>query len=175
MTRSLPLWLHFLANSFVFEIMQPDSPACCPTIRKGKYPGKEEIMNPEVIAVFIPIVGSVSLFTFLVFVVWFGTRQKEREAFYKSETLRRITESSGEGAKAAIELMREEEHLKRVKAREGMKIGGLVCVAVGVAMVIFLKAMTATDPGAPYLVGLIPGLVGVALLVYVFFMAGPVE
>jgi lipopolysaccharide export LptBFGC system permease protein LptF len=71
--------------------------------------------------------------------------------------------------------MREEEHLKRVKAREGMKIGGLVCVAVGVAMVIFLKAMTATDPGAPYLVGLIPGLVGVALLVYVFFMAGPVE
>jgi hypothetical protein len=115
------------------------------------------------------------VFIFLSISVWVDSQRKEREAFYKAETLRRITESSGEGAKAAIELLREEERLKRIKAREGMKIGGLICVAVGVAMVIFLKAMTATDPGAPYLVGLIPGLIGVALLSYVFFMAGPVE
>ena len=132
-------------------------------------------MNPVSIGVFIPIVGCVMVFIFLSISVWVDSQRKEREAFYKAETLRRITESSGEGAKAAIELLREEERLKRIKAREGMKIGGLICVAVGVAMVIFLKAMTATDPGAPYLVGLIPGLIGVALLSYVFFMAGPVE
>jgi hypothetical protein len=128
-----------------------------------------------IIGVFIPIVAIVSTFVFVTFAVWFGTRKKEREAFYKAETLRRITESSGEGAKAAIELLKEEERLNRIKSREGMKIGGLVCVAVGVAMVIFLWAMTKTDPGAPYLVGLVPGFIGVALLIYVFFMAAPVE
>jgi hypothetical protein len=42
-------------------------------------------------------------------------------------------------------------------------------------MVIFLKVLTATDPDAPYLVGLIPAFVGVALLVYVYFMAAPLE
>jgi len=132
------------------------------------------VMIP-IVGMFIPIIAVVSTFVFLIFAVRYGTQQKDREAFYRSENLRRITESSGEGAKAAIELMKEEERLKRIKSREGMKIGGLICIAVGIAMVIFLWAMTKTDPGAPYLVGLIPGFVGVALLVYVFFMAGPVE
>jgi len=29
--------------------------------------------------------------------------------------------------------------------------------------------------GAGYLCGLIPGFIGVAILIYVFFMAGPIE
>jgi hypothetical protein len=130
-------------------------------------------MNPGSIAVFIPIVGTVSVFTMIIFAIWFGTRKQEREAFYKSETLRRITESSGEGAKAAIELLKEEERLKRIKDREGMKVGGLVCVAVGIALLIFLRMLVHDEP--VYLCGLIPGFIGVALLVYVFFMAPPVE
>jgi hypothetical protein len=138
----------------------------------GKYPGKEEIMGPGTVAIFVPIVLFVSLFTFLVFAVWFGTRQREREAFYKSETLRRISESSGEGAKAAIDLLREEERLKRIKAREGVKIGGVVNVGVGIGLVIFLWALVGPKVA---LCGLIPGLVGVALLVYVYYMAAPVE
>ena len=125
-----------------------------------------------IIGVFIPIVAIVSVFTFVSFAVWFGTRQKEREAFYKSETLRRITESSSEGAKAAIDLLKEEERLKRIKAREGMKVGGLVCVSVGIALVIFLWTLVGPQVA---LCGLIPGFIGVALLVYVFYMAGPVE
>ena len=129
-------------------------------------------MNPEGIAVFIPIVLFVSVFTFLVFAVWFGTRQKEREAYYKSETLRRITESSGEGAKAAIDLLREEERLKRIKAREGVKIGGVVNVGVGIGLLIFLGALTGFKVA---LCGLIPGFIGVALLVYAYYMAAPVE
>jgi hypothetical protein len=141
----------------------------------GKNPGKEEIMHPGAIDVFVPIVGSVSMFTFLTFAVWFGDRRKEREAFYKSETLRRITESSGEGAKEAIDLLREESRLGRIKKREGMKIGGLICIAVGAGMMFFIGQMHTTDPDAPVFLGLIPAFVGVALLIYVFFMAGPVE
>ena len=125
-----------------------------------------------IFAMLVPIVAIVSVFTFVSFAVWFGTRQKEREAFYKAETLRRITESSGEGAKAAIDLLREEERLKRIKTREGIKIGGLVNLGVGVGLVIFLRALAGPKVA---LCGLIPGFIGVALLVYVFYMAGPVE
>jgi uncharacterized membrane protein len=98
--------------------------------------------------------------------------QKEREAFYKSETLRRITEASGEGAKAAIELLREDERLKQVKRREGIKLGGVISLGVGLGLVIFLWAMVGPKLA---LCGLIPGLVGVAFLVYVYFLAPPVE
>ena len=121
-------------------------------------------------------IGAVALFVvFIPTVTWIDKSSKEREAFYKAETLRRVTESSGEGAKSAIEMLREESRLERLKKREGMKLGGLICVAVGVALGIFLRIQTANDPSSPYLVGLIPGLIGLALLVYVYFMSPPVE
>ncbi len=121
-------------------------------------------------------IGAICLFAiFIPTVTWIDKQHKEREAFYKAETIRRVAEASGEGAKAALELLKQQSRFERQKGREGMKIGGLVCIGVGAAMVIFLKELTATDPGAPYLVGLIPAFVGVALLVYVYFMAAPVE
>jgi hypothetical protein len=126
-----------------------------------------------IFGILVPIVGTVAMFTMIIFAIWFGTRRQEREAYYKAETLRRITEASGEGAKAAIDLLKEEDRLKRIKDREGMKIGGLVCVGVGIALLIFLQALIHDEP--VYLCGLIPGLIGVALLIYVFFMAPPVE
>jgi hypothetical protein len=158
--------------------MQPDSQAACPTKRMGRFPGKEEEMEDKagvlipIFGMLIPIIAILSVFTFVTFAVWFGNRQKEREAFYKSETLRRITEASGEGAKAAIELLREDERLKRIKDREGMKVGGLVLTGVGLALVIFLGALSGPKIA---LCGLIPGLIGVALLIYVYFLAAPVE
>jgi len=132
-------------------------------------------MNPEAIGVFVPIVMFVMLFSFLSVAVWVGSRRKERDAFYKSETLRRITEAGGEGAKAAIELMREDERLKEIKRREGLKIGGVINVGLGIGAMIFLRALLGGGGGSVYLSGLIPGLIGVAMLVYVYFMAAPVE
>ena len=129
-------------------------------------------MEPGALVMFVPIASVVSVFTFLVFAVWFGTRQKEREAYYKAETLRRITEASGDGAKAAIDLLREEERLKRTNAREGIKIGGVVNVGVGIGLVIFLWMLIGPKVA---LCGLIPGFVGVALLVYAYYLATPVE
>jgi len=125
--------------------------------------------DPEVIHslglwVFLSI-GAISLFgIFIPTVTWIDKQHKER-----------VAESTGEGAKAALELLQQQSRQEQLKKREGMKIGGLVCVGVGMAMVIFMRAMTAADPGAPYLIGLIPGFIGVALLVYVFFLAAPVE
>jgi hypothetical protein len=121
-------------------------------------------------------IGAVALFVvFIPTVTWIDKQHKERVAFYKAETIRRVTEASGEGAKAALELLREENRFERIKKFEGLKLGGLICVAVGAATVIFLRTMMSSDPGTPYLVGLVPAFVGVALLVYVYALAGKYE
>ncbi len=121
-------------------------------------------------------VGAVSLFVvFIPLVSWIDSRTKEREAFYKADTMRRLAEGSGEGAKAALELMREEQRIKRTKTLEGLKIGGLVNLAAGIGIMIFLRSLTGTGSASPWLCGLIPGLIGVALLVYAMFLAAPAE
>jgi Domain of unknown function (DUF6249) len=151
---------------------------------QGDNPGEEEEMrnglemlamfdDPRMIAILIPIVAIVATFTFVIVVHWVDSQRKEREAFYRAETLRRITEASGEGAKAALELLHENELLKRVKAREGLKISGLINIGVGVGVMIFLHELLAGT--AIYLCGIIPALIGAGLLIYVFLLAGPLE
>ena len=88
--------------------------------------------------------------------------------------IRRVAESNAAGAMGAIELLREDERLRQIKKREGMKIGGLINIGVGIGVGCLLWSIGGRE-GSPYLVGLIPGLVGVALLVHVFFMAAPIE
>jgi hypothetical protein len=120
-------------------------------------------------------IGAVSLFVvFIPLVSWIDSRRKEREAYYKADTIRRLSESSGEGAKVALEMLREEERLKRIKTREGLKIGGLINLGVGVGLGVLLYSIGGKNDN-PYLVGLIPGLIGVAMLVYVYLMAAPIE
>ena len=136
--------------------------------------GAEEVSNMG-LWLFLSV-GAVSLFVvFIPLVSWINTRKEEREAFYKAETLRRITESTGEGARMAVELLREQDRGKRIQAREGVKIGGLINIAVGVALVIFLRVLLGSHSGSPFLCGLIPGLIGVAMLAYVYFFASPIE
>ncbi|HEV2326164.1 MAG TPA: hypothetical protein VGS10_19655 [Terracidiphilus sp.] len=117
-------------------------------------------------------IGAVALFAvFIPLVVFFESRRKEREAFYRAEMLRRVSEAPGEAAKAAIELLHEEERLTTAKKIEGMKVGGLVNIGLGVALLIFLRFMIGSGPGSPYLCGLIPAFIGVALLAYALFLA----
>jgi hypothetical protein len=119
-------------------------------------------------------IGAVSLFVvFIPLTSWIDSQRREREAFYKAETIRRLAEAPGDGAKAAIELMREQDRMGRARKREGMKIGGLINLGVGVALMIFLHALVTDAP--VYLCGLIPGLIGVALLTYGLFLAPAVE
>ena len=120
-------------------------------------------------------IGAVALFVvFIPLVSWIESRRKEREAFYKADMMRRLAEASGDGAKAALELLREEERMKAIKQREGLKIGGLVNLGVGIGLSIMLYSIADGSHG-PYLVGLIPALLGVSLLVYVYAMAAPIE
>jgi len=119
-------------------------------------------------------IGAVSLFgIFIPLVSWIDSRRKEREAFYKAETMRRLAESSTEGAKMAIEMLGAENRLGRAKKREGLKIGGLINIGVGAGLMVFLHSLI--GPGGPYLCGLIPLLIGVAMLLYVYVLAAPIE
>jgi hypothetical protein len=121
-------------------------------------------------------VGAVALFVvFIPLVTWLDSRRKEREAYYKSENIRRLAEAPGDAAKTALELLREEDRLKRLKMIEGLKVGGLITLGVGIGLIIFLRSLMGSGSGSPYLCGLIPAMVGVAMLIYAFFMAGPVD
>ena len=77
--------------------------------------------NPQVIAIMIPIVAIVATFTFAAVAHWVDSQRKEREAFYKAETLRRITEASGEVSRPPS-ICSTRMSRSRVKAREGLKI-----------------------------------------------------
>jgi uncharacterized protein (UPF0254 family) len=122
-----------------------------------------------VAALFIPIIGSIALFSFLGVASWSDARRKEREAYYTAETLKKIAESSGEGAKSALELLREKERNAVRRRLEGMKLGGLITAAVGLGVMALLRGLEHEEPA--YLIGLIPFLIGVALLVYAFMIA----
>ncbi len=127
-------------------------------------------MNLELPVYLFLSVGSVALFSFVAVAVWSGERRREREAYYRSETLRKIAESQGAGSVSVVEFLREEERNAVHRRREGQKLGGLVTIGVGIGMMIFLRAMERNEEPA-YLVGLIPLFVGVALLGYAYFLA----
>lgn len=120
-------------------------------------------------ALSIPVVGSIALFSFLAVATWSDARRKEREAYYRSETLKKIAETSGEGAKSAMELLQEQEKTAVRRRLEGIKLGGLITTAVGIGLMVFLRAMEHYEPA--YLVGLIPLLVGLSLLIYAYILA----
>ena len=118
-------------------------------------------------------VSTVALFAvFIPLVTFIKSRQEEREAFYKAETIRRIAAAPGDGAKATIDLLHAESRIGLAKTREALKIAGIINVGVGVGLIPFLGALVNWNVA---LCGLIPACVGMAMLVYVFVLAAPVE
>lgn len=108
-------------------------------------------------------VAVVSLFSFLTVASWSNARLKERESFYKNEMLKKLSESPRQGAASALEILREENRLIRMRRQSSLQAGGLITVSVGLALMVFLRALIPNQP--IFLCGLIVLLPGFALVV----------
>jgi hypothetical protein len=117
------------------------------------------------------MVASVCLFSFLSIVSFVRGRRQEREAYYRNETVRRLTESQGAGAEAAIGLMREEDRLQGQRRVEGIKLGGLATVAVGLGLMLFFGLINHDTREVGVALGSVPLLVGASLLLYAYRLA----
>ena len=123
---------------------------------------------PETVARLLGFVAFFGfIFSFLSIAVWSESRRKEREAYYRSETMKKIAESPATG-QSVIEFMRESERNAMRRMHEGIRLGGLIAFVVGLALMIFLWNLA---PGrSVYLAGLMPMAAGAALLVHGYFM-----
>ena len=124
---------------------------------------------PGVIGSFIPITGII----WLGFVIWAGTKRREREAFYRSELLKKIIDSPSGSTQSVLEMVREEEREAQIRRREGLKLAGLILIAAGIGLGALLALLSRQEPA--WIVGLLPALVGIAMFIYVHFMAPKIE
>jgi|GEM_PF-3070279 len=128
-------------------------------------------MNPGVALFLFLAIASIALFSFLAVAAWSGSRMSERQSYYKNETFKKIAESPEPAA--ALEYLRDHEMRKRKqdarKHRQGVLLGGLVVAAIGIALMVCLGVLV--HRAAFCLIGLVPLLVGLALLLYVRLFA----
>ena len=125
-------------------------------------------IGPDVAVFLFLAIGAIALFTFLSVATYTGTRQAEREAYYKAEMMKKIAETAGQ-QNPALEYLREQERIKAAKRLGGLKLGGLINVGIGLGVMIFLRALVNGEP--VYLTGLIPLFIGLALLAHAFWFA----
>lgn len=122
----------------------------------------------DIVAVIITSVIMICVFTFISVKVWADQRRREREAFYHSEVLKKLSESTGDQARQVIEMMREEERTKDRQSREGGRLAGWIVTGVGIGLCAMFAIMV---PGEVWGIGLIPLFVGLALLLYNYVLA----
>jgi hypothetical protein len=120
------------------------------------------------LALVIPIVGVVAVFTFVAIATWSDNRRKERETFNRHETYRRMLEQPADSAADVLALMRHEEAQRQRQRMEGIRLGGMITTIVGVGLMIFFYFVVSGTP--IFLIGIIPLLIGLVLVVYGFFM-----
>jgi len=107
----------------------------------------------------VAVVGT-TVMAFISLAVWLDNRRREREAHYRNEMARRIAEAVN--PEPVLEYVRETARNAAAQLRLKTRVAGLITLAVGAALMIFLHQAA---PNAPaYLAGLIPLFVGVALL-----------
>jgi hypothetical protein len=125
-------------------------------------------IGPGTALFFFLSIGAIAVFTFLSVAVWAGTRQAEREAYYKAEMMKKIAEAGAE-KNPALDYLREQERIAASKRLGGFKAGGLVVTGLGLGVMIFLRALIRDQP--IYLCGTIFLFIGLALLAYATWFA----
>lgn len=130
-----------------------------------------EFVRPEIMVFVFLIVASTAFFSYLSIMAFVNGRRKERDAYYRNETVRRLTESQGAGAAAAIEVLREEDRLQIRRRVESIKLSGLVTVAIGFGLMVFFFFVDHDTREIGVSLGSVPLLVGASLLLYAYALA----
>jgi hypothetical protein len=119
-------------------------------------------------SMFWPMIALITIasLSFVAVVTWIGNRTKEREEYYRQETLKKIAESGT--SEAALEYLRETDRIAQQHLRGGLQLGGLITGSAGIGLMVFLRAIEPNE--GIYWVGLIPLLVGVVLFGYALTM-----
>ncbi|HEX4495431.1 MAG TPA: DUF6249 domain-containing protein [Thermoanaerobaculia bacterium] len=117
----------------------------------------------DIVGTVITSVIMIAVFTFISVQAWAEQRRREREAFYRSEVLKKLAESTGEQVQQVREILREQERNEERKSREGGRLAGVIVTASGLGMIGMFAVLV---PGGVWSIGLIPTLIGVALLIY---------
>ncbi|UCF32419.1 MAG: hypothetical protein JSV78_08780 [Phycisphaerales bacterium] len=133
-----------------------------------------ETVAAESVGKAVALYGCVGLtwlafFSWLAVVGWAIQRRKEREAFYRHETEKRLLEQGDASAEQFLQLRREEERTRWLRRREGLKVGGLITGAIGLGILLGLRFV---DTGALSFsaVGWIPLGIGLVLVLYAYVL-----
>jgi hypothetical protein len=113
----------------------------------------------------------VAIVSFVAVIVWTRQRRRERESYYHSENIKRVTEAKG--ADAALEYVREVDRLRARQGKRSAQASGLAVTAFSIGLLVYLWATRSPYPYAAndYLIGVVPLFVGLALLLYGFVLA----
>ena len=118
----------------------------------------------------IPIVAIISSFLFVGVVIWMKQRRSERDSFYRHELVKKMAERS-ESEAQLIEFIREEARIRQGNRKQGLMIGGLVTLAIGISYMVAFWIFLGEGLWA---LGAIPAAIGLALLLSgVLFDAKP--
>jgi hypothetical protein len=118
----------------------------------------------------IPIVLFISLFTFLAIASITDNRRKQDEARAKYEFLKKMAEGGNFDVQKYMEFEQVERRAWRERRMENLRLGGLILMGLGVALVAFFYAVANENRGVATL-GIIPAAVGGALFLSAWLMA----
>ena len=105
----------------------------------------------------------LGLFAFLAVSAWVSSQRDQRELKYRYELYQRMVDHPGPAADEVRTLLERDTARRQAAEIADKRVGGFVVLAVGIGLGTALYFIA---PGKPvYLVALVPGLVGVALLI----------
>ena len=122
----------------------------------------------DIVGIVITCVIMICVFTFVTVHVWAEQRKKEREAFYRSEVLKKLAESTSAQAQQVLDAMRDQERNEERQRREGGRLAGLIVTASGIGLCVMFALLA---PGGVWAIGLMPLLIGLALLIHNYVLA----
>jgi len=123
----------------------------------------------DIIAIVVVAVFWVALFCWMTVVGWAIQRRKEREAYYRHETEKRLVDKGEFSAEQFLILRNEEERVRWLRRREGLKLGGLITAAAGIGIVVALRFIDTGELSISAM-GWIPLGIGVVLLLYTYVL-----